>query len=279
MTPWSYRRRNRMTPALAAALVLHLGLLLVLIGFSRPATLPMGTSVPINIVANGPTTDSRPAEQAPVAEAAQAATPVPEAKPPEPAPPPPPEPAAKAEPPRPAPPKPAPAIKPTPAKPRKDTFDLAAIQADVGARRQSFSLSALQADVSRDAKAHPSRPAFAARGPTRAETATEARVDAGTGVSQSDIAGLSELLQRLWNPDCSVDERVVIPLRFTVGFDGHIQGRVDAGGRESSSDPVVFAAARRAIDAVHEAAPYAQTYRGLTITVRFDAKKACAERN
>jgi len=279
MTPSSSGRRDNLSPALAAAIALHLALLLALIGFSKPAALPMGTSVPINIVANGPTTDSRPAEQAPVAQAAQTETPVPEAKPPEPAPPPPQQPTPRAAPPKPSPPKPAPEVKPAPTRPTKDAFDLAHIQADVGARRESFNLSTLQADVSREAKAHPSHPAFAQRGPTRAETATEARVDAGTGVSQSDIAGLSELLQRLWNPDCSVDERVVIPLRFTVGFDGHIQGRVDAGGRESSSDPVVFAAARRAIDAVHQAAPYAETYRGLTIAVRFDAKKACAERN
>ncbi|MGH7023112.1 MAG: energy transducer TonB [Caulobacteraceae bacterium] len=252
-----------MAPALLAALALHVALLVALLGFSRPLPLPMGTSVPINIVANGPTTDSRPAQQAPVAQDAQVATPVPEAKPPEPAPPPQPQSAAKPT--------------PRPAKPVKDSFDLAAIQADVGARRPSLNLAALQADVSKAAKT--SKPAFARRGPTRAETALQARVDAGTGVSQSDIAGLSQLLQRLWNPDCTVDNREVIPVKFTVSFDGHIQGPVDAAGLDKSSDPVVFAAARRAIDAVHQAAPYAQTYRGLTFTVRFDAKKACAARN
>ena len=112
----------------------------------------------------------------------------------------------------------------------------------------------------------------------RAETAPEERIQAGAGVSQSDIAGLSQLLERLWNPDCTTDEKVVIPVRFTVGFDGRVQGRVNAGGAEASADPVVFAAARRAVDAVHQAAPYAETYRGLSITVRFDAKKACAQR-
>ena len=57
-----------------------------------------------------------------------------------------------------------------------------------------------------------------------------------------------------------------------------IQGRVNTEGRDTSSDPVVFAAARRAVDAVHQAAPYAETFRGLTVTVRFDASKACARR-
>jgi hypothetical protein len=86
------------------------------------------------------------------------------------------------------------------------------------------------------------------------------------------------LLQRLWNPDCTTDEKVMIPVRFTVSFDGHIQGRVDARGKEASADPVVQAAARRAIDAVHQAAPYADTYRGIPFTINFDAKKACAAR-
>jgi hypothetical protein len=121
---------------------------------------------------------------------------------------------------------------------------------------------------------------MARRGPSRAETAPAPRVDAGQGVSQSDIAGLSQLLQRLWNPDCSVDgpDRIVIPVRFTVGDDGRLIGGASAGGRESSTDPVVFAAARRAIDAAHEAAPYGAPYRGKSFTVRFDAEKACAQR-
>jgi type IV secretory pathway VirB10-like protein len=257
-------RRDSRAPALAAALVLHVGLLLALV-WTHPSALPTGTSVPITLVASGPTTDSRPAEQAPVTQEAQVETPVPEAKAPV-APPPAPQPAA-----RPAPPK------PVPAKPVKDDYSLSAVQADI-AKKQSFSLSSLQAEIARASRAQPARPAFAKRGPTRAETASAARVDAGTGVSQSDVAGLSELLQRLWNPDCSVDDKVVIPVKFTIGFDGRIQGRVNTEGRDASPDPVVFAGARRAVDAVHQAAPYAETFRGLTVTVRFDASKACARR-
>jgi outer membrane biosynthesis protein TonB len=258
-------RRDSRGPALLAAFILHAALLAALIGFSRPSLLPTGTSVPINLVATGPTTNSRPAEAAPVTQKAQTPAPVPEAKAPTP---PPPAPRPVVEKATPAPPKPAPAPRPAPVAakpvptPTKDTF----------------SLDALQASIAKAAKSAPPKPASAKRGPARAETAPETRVDAGTGVSQSDIAGLSQLLERLWNPDCTVDEKVVIPVRFTVGFDGHVQGRVDAGGRDASANPVVFAAARRAVDAVHQAAPYAETYRGLTITVRFDAKKACAAR-
>jgi outer membrane biosynthesis protein TonB len=281
MTALAYRRHESRGPALAAAAILHIGLLLAVLVFNPRSNLPIGTAVPITVVANGPATDSRLAVQAPVEQAAQVETPVPEAKPPEPSPPPKPEPKVAPPRPQPAPPKPVPAVKPTPVKPKPKPFDLSAVAADVGARPQprTFNLNSLQADVAQEARAHPSQPAFAARGPTRAETAHESRVAAATGISQSDIEGLQGLLQRLWNPDCSVDEKVVIPVKFTVGFDGRVLGRVDAGGRENASDPVVFAAARRAIDAVHEAAPYADTYRGLPFTVVFNSKKACAERN
>ena len=44
----------------------------------------------------------------------------------------------------------------------------------------------------------------------------------------------------------------------------------------ASANLVVSTAARRAIDAVHQAEPYGATYRGQTFTVIFDAKKACA---
>jgi len=71
---------------------------------------------------------------------------------------------------------------------------------------------------------------------------------------------------------------VVIPVRFTVGFDGHVIGRIVVGEHAAAADPIVATAARRAIDAVRQAEPYAATYRGQPFTVIFDAKKACASR-
>ena len=65
---------------------------------------------------------------------------------------------------------------------------------------------------------------------------------------------------------------------FTVGVDGRLQGRPSAGGKEHSPDPVVFAAARRAIDAVHRVEPYQAVYRGHEFGITFDAKKACEGR-
>ncbi|MEO8812250.1 MAG: energy transducer TonB, partial [Caulobacteraceae bacterium] len=99
-------------------------------------------------------------------------------------------------------------------------------------------------------------------------------------VSQSDAQGLQQLLERLWNVNCAAEggDTVVVPVSFAVGEDGRVVGRITGGGEESSSDPVVFAAARRAIDAVHQAAPYGEPYRGKRFKVIFDARKACSQR-
>ncbi len=269
MTAMAQPRRDSLTPALLAAGALHIALFAALILLAKPPSIPpLGDAVPITIVSRAPVTDSKAAEAAPVTQTAAVETPVPRAAPPAP-PPAPPAPAptptpvrAAARPkPAPAPVKPAPAVKPQPARP-------------------DFSLDALQASIAKAARSTPPRPAVARRGPARAETAPQARVDAGQGVSQSDLQGLQQLLERLWNPNCAVAgaDAVIVPVRFQVADDGRVIGRVTEGGRESSSDPVVFAAARRAIDAVHQAAPYAEAYRGKSFTVNFDAGKACAGR-
>ena len=256
------------TLALAGALALHLGLLAILL--RTPANPALGgTAVPITIVSHAPTTDSRFAEAAPVTQTAQTEAPVPQAKAPEPAPPRPPSP------PRPQPtPAPkalkAPALKATPPAPPPPS------KTKPNQKNDSFSLDALAADVSKARRPTPPHPSFATRGATRAETAPEARVQAGQGVSQSDVAGLSQLLNRLWNKSCNLDDTVIVPVTFTVGFDGRLQGPASAGGRERSPNPAISVAARRAIDAVGQAEPYGAAYRGKAFKVIFDAQKACA---
>jgi protein TonB len=262
-----HRPDDDLKAAIAGAAALHLGIFALL--FWRPATPPgLGAAVPITLVAHGPTTDSRPAEAEPVQQSAQTPEPVPQAKPPEPPPPPAPRstPAKAVETPKPTPalqarptPQPTPKTKATPTK------------------ADTFSLDSLQADINKTAKRTAPHPAFAARGPTRAETAPVARVDAGAGVSQSDVAGLAQLLTRLWNVNCGLDETVIVPVSFKVDDEGRVQDRsVNAKGLETSPNPAVAIAARRAIDAVHKAAPYGAPYRNNSFTVNFDAKKACA---
>jgi outer membrane biosynthesis protein TonB len=295
MTVTADRRRESLAPAFLAAAALHLAIFLIALYGPRPPLGPLGTAVPITLVAHGPTTDSRPAEAAPVTQAAQTETPVPEAKaptppaapPPRPAPPQPKTPPVKAVKPAPEPkptptPKPVKAIKPAPEPKPTPTPAKAQPRPATPARPapDTFSLDALAADVARSRHASPPRPASGARGPARPETAPEARVDAGQGVSQSDIAGLSQLLERLWNPNCNVagGDSVVIPVKYTVSFDGHVIGRIAVGGHGGASDAIAATAARRAVDAIHQAEPYAETFRGQTFTVIFDAKKACANR-
>jgi outer membrane biosynthesis protein TonB len=171
-------------------------------------------------------------------------------------------------------PEPKPVPKPTPAPPKAQPKPVTPPKP----ARDTFNLEALAADVARSRRASPPRPASGERGPARPETAPEARVDAGQGVSQSDIAGLSQLLNRLWNPNCDTPggNTLVIPVRFTVSFDGHLLGKVVPVGPVATSDPVRGVALRRAIDAVHEAEPYPDTFRGQTFHVNFDAKTACA---
>jgi len=266
MTAAYAARRQNLAPAFLAAAMLHLGVFAALtFSASRPSMIPTGTAVPITIVSSAPTTDSRPAEPAPEIQTAQAETPVPQAPPPSPAPPPP-----QAVQPAPAPAKIAATPTTTPVRP--------AAAARTPTPRRAFDLDALQASIAQAARSAPAKPAMARRGPTRAETAPQARVDAGQGVSQSSLQGLQQLLERLWNPSCSVEgaAAVTVPVSFTVGEDGRLQGRVSAAGQQTSTDPVVAAAARRAIDAVHEAEPFGAEYRGTSFKVIFDARKACA---
>lgn len=267
--------------SLAAALVLHLALFAALMLAVRPNVVPTGAAVPITIVSEAPSAPAR-AEPAPVAEAAWTEQPTPRAPPPEPSPPPqaapsPPRPT----PPKPAPPKPAPTPRPRPKvvdKPVATAPPVKPARAAKAPTTSSLDLDALQLSLARSAHAAPPRASFAERGPARAQSAPQTA--AAAGISREEQAGLSQLLNRLWNPNCSVEggDAVLVSLTFTVGYDGRLSGRVNAGGHENSSDPVVATAARRAIDAVHAAEPYQATYRGAQFRINFDAKKACANR-
>lgn len=272
---WSPQGRDDgWLPALAAAAVLHVLVFTLVVIFGLPKLKPGGTAVPINIVANAPTTDSRAAEQAPQVQSAATEEPAPE---PEPAPAP-----AKSVP-TPAPPKPAPKPVPTPAPAKTAPMKTQPPPTPAPAKptkpappQPTFDLNRLDASLQGAiAKARAGRPALAPRGPTRSETALQARPSAGTGVSTSDVEGLGQLLNRLWNPNCAADP-VDVDLAIDVDMNGRI--RVDAHGRDQSSDPAVAASYIRAISAVHKVEPYDPKFRGQHIPIRFIASKACANR-
>jgi len=259
--------------AIVAALALHLGLFAAFTLTVKPKIMPMGDAVPITIVADAPPTAPAKALAAPVAQAAQTEAPTPDAPPPKVAPePPPPKPS-------PAPTLTRPVVAPVPKPPpvAKPVAAVKPVKAKT-APNSTLDLDALQASLAKSAYPAAPKPTFAERGPSRPQSALQS-ADA-PGVSRSDQAGLSQLLNRLWNPNCSVEggDAVLVSVTFAVGYDGRLTGRVSAGGREASPDPVVATAARRAIDAVHEAEPYQATYRGAQFRINFDARKACVNR-
>jgi periplasmic protein TonB len=255
-------RRSEVSPAFVGSLALH-GLVLaaLLISWRFSHALTIGTVVPVTIVANAPSTDLRPAEQAPQEQAAQTEAPqadaplqaTPPAPQPTPAPPPKP---AKAE--KPAE-KPAPQKTQAPAKPEK-----------------SLNLDALAASVSKAVK-----PSAAAKGPTRAETALQARPAAGTGLSAAAMNGLADELQRRWNPNCDVEggRDVVVKVTFQLGAGGNVVGDVGSQILHGGQGAAAQAAADRAVRAVYAASPFRDLPRqfyGEQITVNFNAREACS---
>jgi outer membrane biosynthesis protein TonB len=262
--------RRETSPALMGSVLLH-GLvaaaLLISWNFSRD--LKVGAIVPVTIVANAPETDIAPAIQAPEVQTAQADEPVPtapsESVPPAPQPKPQPAPAPKPTP-KVAPPPPAPTPKPVPApvKPAPPT------KADKG-----LDLDALAASLSKSAK-----PSSAPRGPARPETALQARPALGAGDQAAALSGLTQELQKRWNPNCDVEggRDVQVRVTFTIGQGGQVVG--DVGHQiKSAQTPVSQVAAERAVRAVYAAAPFRtlpREFYGERVAVNFNAREACS---
>jgi outer membrane biosynthesis protein TonB len=236
-----------------------------LISWNFARDLKVGTVVPVTIVSNAPSTDVRPAVQAPEEQTALADEPVPDAPlesaAPEPQPAPtPPVPAPKAA----KPVEKVPAVKPAPpAKPEK-----------------GLDLDALSASVSKMVKTSTPKPSSAAKGPARPETALQARPAVGTGNSAAALSGLTDELQRRWNPNCAVEggRDVQVRVAFTLGAGGQVVGEV-ASQIKGAQNPVSQAAADRAVRAVYAAAPFRNLPRefyGDKIAVNFNAREACS---
>jgi outer membrane biosynthesis protein TonB len=250
----------------------------LLISWNFARDLKVGAVVPVTIVSNAPSTDLKPAMEAPVAQSAMAEAPALEAPPelvppaPQPTPLPPtptPVPPTKAAPPQPTP-KPAPSAAKAPAaKPQPPA------KADAG-----LDLDALAASVSKMAKPTGGRPATAAKGPSRAETAPQARPALGSGEAAAALSGLTEELQRRWNPNCTVEggRDVQIRVAFQIGSGGQLVGNVTSQIRGPQS-AVSQAAAERAVRAVYAASPFRNLPRdfyGQRIAVNFNAREACS---
>jgi len=258
-------RRTEVSPAFVGSVAFHAAVLAaLLISWKFTRELKIGASVPVTIVSNAPETNLREAEQAPVEQAAQTEAPVAEAPPqaapaPQPAPTPPPPtpvpPKAQTPPPKPAPQKPQPAAKP----------------------EKSLDLDALAASIP-SAKA--AKPSSATKGPSRAETALQARPALGTGNAAAAASGLTDELQRRWNPNCDVQggRDVVIKVIFQLGAGGQVVGDVSSQILRGQGG-VAQVAATRAVSAVYAAAPFRNLPRefyGDRISVNFIARDACS---
>ena len=259
--------RQTRAPAILIAIALHVGLLaLWTFTPSHDKPPPIGSSVPINIVSTAPATDTRPAVQAPQTQAAAAPEPVPQAPPQPPAP-------AIAPPAfsqtTPTPPK---AVKPVP-RPQPSLHAAAPAQ-------PKFDFNHLQQIIDSAQKNGGKPTSSAHKGPARIETASQARPDAGQGLSESDQAGLQQLLERLWVLPCGepgIGGVAPFKVTFTVTLSGRLLGEPSAHGAENASG-ITAIVVRRALDAVRAAEPLAAPYYGQTITVNFNSKKAYASK-
>ncbi|MBO9708623.1 MAG: energy transducer TonB [Caulobacter sp.] len=284
------RREDRanLSPALVGSVVLHGAVVAaIMIGWPwRPSKpIVIGESVPVTIVTEGPT-NVRPAQEAPQEQTAQTEEPTPDAtpEPPAPVPAPQPQPAPpKAQPvptplkPTPAPPTPAPKPTPTPAKPTPAK--------PAPSKPEPDFFSSLEKTLSKAPKSTGKPASSAPKGPTRPETATQARPGAGamTGLQAAAINGMKDEIQRRWNPNCEVEggADVQVKVSFKLAPGGRIVGAVTAGGAENSPNATVKAAADRAIRAVYQSAPFEglpPDYYGQQLNLNFKARDACAAR-
>lgn len=270
------------SPALIGSVLLH-GAVAAALLFVWPwgRDLKVGSAVPVTIVTNAPPAELAPAVQAPEPQTAQTEQPVPDASPeatppaPQPTPQPvpkPPTPQPKPAPPQPQP-KPTPTAKPTPA-PKPAPAPTSAAKPAPKAEK-GLDLDALSASVSKMAK-----PSSAAKGPTRAATAPEARTGTGTAEASAAMSGLAEELQRRWNPNCGVVEgrQVVVLVSFKLNAGGGVVGEPQAQ-IQGAMTPAAQVGAQRAVSAVFAAAPYRNLPRefyGQLIRVKFNAREACS---
>jgi outer membrane biosynthesis protein TonB len=146
---------------------------------------------------------------------------------------------------------------------------------------KAFDLDALAQSLTTPARNAPQRPSAAPKGPSRAETAPVARQTAGSGMAAGlAVQGLTEELQRRWNPNCDVEggRDVQVRVTFMLGVGGQVVG--DVGSQiQGPRTPVAQAGADRAVRAVYAAAPFRglpREFYGDRIAVNFNAREACA---
>jgi outer membrane biosynthesis protein TonB len=142
----------------------------------------------------------------------------------------------------------------------------------------------MEQSLAQASKAAGAKRAAARPGPARPETAVTARATQGAGEAESTnaLSSMAAELQRLWNPNCDVpggaDANIVVSFRLGPG--GRVIGQPQSAA-ETAGDPVIKAAAERAVRAVYQAQPFTDlppNLYGPKIAVNFNARQACASR-
>lgn len=257
-------RRIEISPAAVGSLALHVGVAAAFMISWGNRDLKVGAIVPVTIVSNAPDVDTRPAEQGPETQSAMTADPVADA-PPEPVPPPP---------------LPAPSMPPTKAAKPAEKVPAPTTKPATRPAEKAFDLDSLEASLTRPARNTPQRPSSAAKGPARPETAPVARQTVGSGLAAgAAVAGMTEELQRRWNPNCDVEggRDVVVRVTFQLGATGQVVGEV-VPQIQGARSPVATAGAERAVRAVYAAAPFRglpREFYGDRVAVNFNAREAC----
>ena len=200
--------------------------------------LKVGAVVPVTIVSSAPDTDTRAAEQAPETQTAHdRGSRSPKRRP-----------SQSRPPPQPTPPVPTPkaaakpaekAPAPTPAKPAAKPAE------------KALDLDALAASLTKPARNAPHGPRRRPRGRPGAETAPVARQTVGSGLAAgAAVTGMTEELQRRWNPNCEVEggRDVMVRVTFQLGVSGQVVGDVDRPdpGRRARRSPPPAPSARSA---------------------------------
>ena len=261
----SRTRRIEVSPAALGSVALHGSIALAVMISWGSRDLKVGSIVPVTIVSSAPDIDTRPAEQGPEAQSAMTEAPVADA-PPAPVPPPP----------QPAPVTPSAKT----AKPVEKAATPTAMKPAAKPAEKAFDLDALAASLTKPSRNAPQRPSSAPKGPSRPETAPVARQTVGAGLAAgAAVTGMTEELQRRWNPNCNVEggRDVLIRVTFQLGAMGQVVGDVDSQIQGVRS-PVATAAAERAVRAVYAAAPFRglpREFYGDKVAVNFNAREAC----
>jgi outer membrane biosynthesis protein TonB len=278
------RARTNLAPALFAAALGHV-LIVAAALVSWPwlmKPVELGKVVPVTLVTNGPPADLAPAEKAPTPAPAMAPAPTPEAPPQPapiaPAPPTPPAPSAAA--------KPADAAK---ANPSKQTPSLKAAPSSAKSANKGLDLDALMASLSSSPSKASSPQTSGQVGQNRQKAAPVEQQGQGTDdrLSANEIQALGDKLGKLWNPNCQVlganDTNIKVKIQLTA--QGYVVSKqlVNQADIKASGNPVLTAAADRALSAVGRGEPYTDVLNPehyaawRVLTVNFNAKQVCSK--